>query len=401
MSMRTPQDKLEQIKNLIETDFKQDAAHLLRQFLQSEPKNRQAWLLLSELTSGPAKVMCLKKAAECPLPPETESQPLTTSEPIADATIPYASFASVRAKARQKASPMRPVPIQPNSSSADQPSPEANRLPTQSNINDRDFSLGRWLTIGIMGVLLGCIGVFLLSRFAPTGGNNQVSAQTESEAQLIPAVVETATPSASEEEIKEEVAPTEAIAEEVAQVVPTGTPEPTPQQLAAKPVGENGESRQAWTPTPTPTPTFTPTPTIEPTRLADLGGFVLPNIQEGERWVDVNLTLQTLTAYEGTEPIYQTLISSGRPPYYTVTGQFRVYYRLEEQTMDGRRLGFDYVTPGVPHVQYFYGDFAIHGATWHNDFGTPVSHGCVNVTPTDAEWLYNWMSYGTLVSVHY
>ena len=69
--------------------------------------------------------------------------------------------------------------------------------------------------------------------------------------------------------------------------------------------------------------------------------------------------------------------------------------------MDGRRLGFDYVTPGVPHVQYFYGDFAIHGAYWHDNFGTPVSHGCVNVTPADAEWLYNWMSYGTLVNVHY
>ena len=396
MFMRTPLDKLEQIKNLIENDFKQDAAHLLRQFLQNEPKNRQAWLLLSELTSGPAKVMCLKKAAECPLPSETASQSDITTDPIADLTIPYAGFAGVRAKARQKAAPIRPE-SQPVRQTKAEPQPTA----TQSNINDRDFSLGRWLAIGITGVVLGCIGVFILSRFAPSAGNNQVSAQTEPEAQLVPAVVETATPNQNIEAVDEEVAPTEAVAEEVAQLLPTETPEPTAQQLAAKPVSENGESREAWTPTPSPTPTSTPTPTIEPTRLADLGGFVLPNVQEGERWVDVNLTLQTLTAYEGNEPIYQTLISSGRPPYYTVTGQFRVYYRLEEQTMDGRRLGFDYVTPGVPHVQYFYGDFAIHGATWHNDFGTPVSHGCVNVTPADAEWLYNWMSYGTLVSVHY
>jgi lipoprotein-anchoring transpeptidase ErfK/SrfK len=69
--------------------------------------------------------------------------------------------------------------------------------------------------------------------------------------------------------------------------------------------------------------------------------------------------------------------------------------------MDGRRLGFNYVLSNVPYVMYFYGDYAIHGTYWHNNFGTPMSHGCVNMTTADARWLYNWSSYGTLVNVHY
>lgn len=404
--MRTSQDQLEQIKNLIDSNFKQDAAQLLRRFLQQEPTNRQAWLLLSELTSGPAKMMCLKKAAACPPAPKVKAaaspKPAAkpSAAPIADVTIPYAGFAGVRAKARQKAAPIRPqnqpvAPVRP----AAQPAAAASAAASY-NTNERDFSLGRWLTIGLAGVVLGCIGVFILSRFAPADRNRQANAQIEPKAPLVPAVVETATPVATVLSTSLQDSPA-VTPDEVAQINPSATPEPTAQQLAAKPVSENGAPRAAWTPTPTPTPTATPTPTLEPTRLSNLTSFVMPTVGDEERWVDVNLTLQTLTAYVGIEPVYQTLISSGRPPYYTVTGQFRVYYRLEEQTMDGRQLGFDYVTPGVPHVQYFYGDFAIHGATWHNDFGTPVSHGCVNVTPEDAKWLYTWMSYGTLVSVHY
>ncbi|NIO43122.1 MAG: L,D-transpeptidase family protein, partial [Burkholderiales bacterium] len=64
-------------------------------------------------------------------------------------------------------------------------------------------------------------------------------------------------------------------------------------------------------------------------------------------------------------------------------------------------LGFNYVLPNVPYVMYFYKDYAIHGTYWHNNFGTPMSHGCVNMSTADARWLYNWSSYGTLVNVHY
>jgi lipoprotein-anchoring transpeptidase ErfK/SrfK len=121
----------------------------------------------------------------------------------------------------------------------------------------------------------------------------------------------------------------------------------------------------------------------------------------GSRWIDINLSTQRLTAYQGNTPVFGTAVSTGISWYPTVTGQYRIYHRTPSQTMDGRRLGFNYVLPNVPYVMYFYKDYAIHGTYWHNNFGTPMSHGCVNMSTADAQWLYNWSSYGTLVNVHY
>jgi lipoprotein-anchoring transpeptidase ErfK/SrfK len=120
-----------------------------------------------------------------------------------------------------------------------------------------------------------------------------------------------------------------------------------------------------------------------------------------ERWIDVNLTTQTLTAYEGETPVLNSLISSGMWQFPTVTGEFHTWIKYESQHMTGYHLGYNYDLPNVPHVMYFFKDYAIHGAYWHNNFGTPMSHGCVNVNLVDAEWLYNWAPLGTLVSVHY
>ena len=61
--------------------------------------------------------------------------------------------------------------------------------------------------------------------------------------------------------------------------------------------------------------------------------------------------------------------------------------------------GPGYDLPNVPFVQYFTGSYAIHGAYWHQSFGVPVSHGCVNLQPGDAAWLYDWADYGTPVIV--
>ena len=121
----------------------------------------------------------------------------------------------------------------------------------------------------------------------------------------------------------------------------------------------------------------------------------------GERWIDVNLSTQTLVAYEGETAVFSTLISSGLYNFPTVTGEFRTWLKYESQDMNGYLLGYDYFLPGVPYVMYFFQDYAIHGAYWHNSFGTPMSHGCVNVSPTDAGWLFEWAPLGTLVSVHY
>ncbi|MGH2537345.1 MAG: LysM peptidoglycan-binding domain-containing protein [Candidatus Promineifilaceae bacterium] len=124
-------------------------------------------------------------------------------------------------------------------------------------------------------------------------------------------------------------------------------------------------------------------------------------ISAEERWIDVNLTTQTLVAYEGSTPVLTTLVSSGTWQYPTVTGQFHIYLRYVSQDMNGYRLGYDYYLPDVPYVQYFFRNYGLHGTYWHNNFGTPMSHGCVNLRTADAQWLYNWATFGTLVNIHY
>lgn len=117
----------------------------------------------------------------------------------------------------------------------------------------------------------------------------------------------------------------------------------------------------------------------------------------GERWVDVNLSTQTAVAYEGNTPVRYFTVSTGLPATPTVVGQFRVYLRYQSQTMSG----YDYYLPNVPYVMYFYQGYGLHGTYWHNNFGQPMSHGCVNMRTEDAQWLYYWSDYGMLVNVHY
>lgn len=133
---------------------------------------------------------------------------------------------------------------------------------------------------------------------------------------------------------------------------------------------------------------------------ADEAGEEENTTASGERWIDVNLTTQTLVAYEGETPVLYSTISSGLWQFPTVTGQFRTWMKYDTQNMTGYHLGYNYEIPDVPYVMYFFEDYAIHGAYWHNNFGTPMSHGCVNMNVGDAEWLYSWAPLGTLVDVH-
>jgi LysM repeat protein len=117
----------------------------------------------------------------------------------------------------------------------------------------------------------------------------------------------------------------------------------------------------------------------------------------GKRMIEINLTYQTLTAWQGDVAILTTYVSTGKASTPTVPGQFSVYNKLDSQHM----YGADYDLPGVPWVMYYYRDFAIHGAYWHNAFGVPTSHGCTNMTIDEAEALYAWADVGTDVWVHY
>jgi LysM repeat protein len=115
------------------------------------------------------------------------------------------------------------------------------------------------------------------------------------------------------------------------------------------------------------------------------------------RWIDINLSTQTLTAYEGSTPVFSTLISSGST-FVTPTGTYSILYHVRSQRMTGP--GYD--LPNVPWVMYFtHRGHAIHGAYWHNNFGQPMSHGCINMRPSEAEWLYSFTPNGARVVVHY
>jgi hypothetical protein len=110
-----------------------------------------------------------------------------------------------------------------------------------------------------------------------------------------------------------------------------------------------------------------------------------------EYWVDVDLTQQIFAAYEGDRMVYAGLISSGLSRWPTRRGLFRVWLRYLTTDMSGGVVGDDYYyLEDVPHTMYFDDAIALHGAYWHDDFGRPKSHGCVNMPPRAAEWVYYW-----------
>ncbi|NOK35119.1 L,D-transpeptidase family protein [Corallococcus exercitus] len=113
-------------------------------------------------------------------------------------------------------------------------------------------------------------------------------------------------------------------------------------------------------------------------------------VEPGARWLDVDLEAQTLIAYEGDRPVYATLISSGKPGTDTPEGLFRIWVKFAEADMTGRMGSASYRVATVPWTMFFEGDFALHTAYWHDRFGEPVSHGCINLAPKDARALYGW-----------
>ena len=130
-------------------------------------------------------------------------------------------------------------------------------------------------------------------------------------------------------------------------------------------------------------------------RLADLQP-IPKGLEAWDRWIDVDITKQMLVAYEGARPVYVTLVSTGKKgsaeePFDTPTGRYRVYSKQVTSNMDGATAtDGNYAIQDVPWVMYFEGSYALHGAFWHQSFGYVRSHGCVNLGPSDARWLFFW-----------
>lgn len=111
-----------------------------------------------------------------------------------------------------------------------------------------------------------------------------------------------------------------------------------------------------------------------------------------EKWIEIDLSAQKLYAHQGDQIIYTFPISSGLPWLPTITGEFHIWAKLVSTRMTGgsKTDGTFYDLPNVPYTQYFYKGYGIHGAYWHNNFGHPMSHGCVNMSPDDAKTLFYW-----------
>ena len=117
--------------------------------------------------------------------------------------------------------------------------------------------------------------------------------------------------------------------------------------------------------------------------------------RSGQRWIEIRLRSQRLLAWQGNQLVYAVVVSTGKSATPTPTGIFNIQSKHPTARMQGE----DYNVPDVPHVMYYSGNYGIHGAYWHRSFGIPISHGCTNVAPDHAEWLYRWAAVGTPVVV--
>ena len=350
---------LRQAKTAVEQGKKQQARHLLQQAIRQDPQDYRGWLWLATVVQSP----------------QASLEYVTRAEMLAPDNVTVQKARRWAEKRLQQAKRETPS--------------------TQASLIDQlkqwvaDPRL-RWATAGLVLLLFVVASLLFTWRYFQSDDLTETAVLNNS---LI-------TDSQENLEIEEAVPPVAA----AVHPKPTATQTPQP-HVPAKQIASTGsdQPRPTWTITPTPSPTPTPTPTAVPT-------FINPNYQDAsrpfgvsasERWVDVNLSTQTLRAYEGDTVVFSTLISSGTWEHPTVTGQFRVWLTFESQTMDGRLLGYDYYLEDVPYVMYFYQDYALHGTFWHSNFGTPMSHGCVNLETSDAAWIYNFVSIGTLVNVHY
>lgn len=134
--------------------------------------------------------------------------------------------------------------------------------------------------------------------------------------------------------------------------------------------------------------TYQELPAIDPNIL---GSTTAPD--GSEKWIEVDISEQKLWGWEGTHQVFEFDISSGRPGYDTVQGEFRVWRKVKNQRYRGGTPGTSsyYNLPNVPYSLFFHKGYAIHGAYWHNDFGiSRRSSGCVNVSPENAGIIFKW-----------
>jgi lipoprotein-anchoring transpeptidase ErfK/SrfK len=404
---------LDRIKRLIQNGQAAEARRQLQQYVGLYGKNAEAWLLLAAVSTPHASLDYIQKALA--LEPDSEvankallwaesrlnrvrlelpAVPAANPEPHAEPPA-AAKTLTLPSVPRRKPQAGQPVRLRRVRRAPAAPKPEPVPAPTSRmpGLALRLIPFG--LVLAALCLATGFIIVNISqAQQSPAG----VVAQPANFAKATLTFTPTATATASAT-----AAPTE-----------TATPLPSATYTATATATDTATDTATATPTDTATPlpseTFTPTatftwtPTAAPTQtplppaptLAPAATAGAPVSDDG-RWIEINLTRQTLTAWDGTTPVNTFLVSSGKWSTQTLPGTFHIYIKLRYAHM----VAPDYDTPDVPYTMYYDGNFAIHGAYWHNMFGTPVSHGCVNLSVPNAAWLYSWASIGTTVKIHY
>ncbi len=390
---RSVQQAIENARQALQRGDRQAARRWAEQAIALAPKTEDAWLLLAAVSSPRAAVACMEQALQ--INPGSER----ARRGMAWALEQVRRQESARGDTQPRKTPTAPSPSVPPPSpppvpaaafpAAAAPRPSAPSPPRKKT--RRPAILWALLTLTIL--CAAALWTFWPGRAAPAPALWLNTPQPTATPTLpgAPAnfVKATLTPSPTDL-LTSPSTPTLLVPPS-----PTATASPTPAPTS--------------TASPSPSPSETPLPSPEAfTETPAVAGlvYVTPDTPApvvssyspagGERWIDIDLSEQRLYAYEGDTVVASFVVSTGTAQYPTVTGQFRIYVKYVSTTMSGP----GYYLPNVPYTMYFYRGYGIHGTYWHNNFGTPMSHGCVNMRTSDAAWLFDWASVGTLVVVH-
>lgn len=374
---------LQQAQKLRGTDPKAARAHAI-QAAQLAPDLEEPWLMLAAVSSPRASVAYIQRALEINPQSERARKGMT--------------WAVKRLREHQAAHPRKPAPVPVVSQTA----PRAAR-PFVFYAILVAFAM---CAVGLLAIwrvspALAAIGnrVFAAApvpsaEFTPEPNGGAAWAEVDLPKPtytLSPTITQlpSQTPQPSQTPT---LAPTDT---EIPTLPPTQTLIPLESEATLEPI----ETTSAATPSPT-SEQFAIVSTVEATATSEaaLPPTAPPGVSHGgERWVEVNLTQQMLYAWEGDALVGSFIVSTGTWQYPTVTGTYRVWARFKYKDMSGP----GYFLPDVPNTMFFYQGYAIHGTYWHNNFGTPMSHGCVNMTIPDSEWLFEWAPKDLMVNVHY
>ena len=402
---------VQQAREALRNDDRSTARKLAEQAAALAPKMEDPWLILAALASPRASLDYVQKALK-----------LDPNSPRAQRAMQWA-MQRLNDPQMQSGSPTpEPANSQPAESSSQYPSPSIVTGLSKSSSSEKRVASRKSGRTPVFPILLLVLGVLVCALAAWSASSSPVIASILSQPAVEPTqpltwaqvslpkptytpaapsnqmalLQATATPASLPTDLPS-IAPT---------VVPTDQPVATAADLpadtsipAAAPTWSGSLSLSYVQDTPTSADTTSADATTAPAvanapSLPPVPGDAPAN---GVHWIDVDLTHQMVYAYAGNTVVNSFLVSTGTWDHPTVTGKYHIYVKLRYTDMSGP----DYYLPNVPFTMYFYEGYGLHGTYWHHNFGTPMSHGCVNLATPDAEWLYGFSSVGTLVNVHY